>query len=155
MTRPSILWIAIVDGEHARFVQPDGNNVLRSVHVVDSASAHLRSHELGADRPGRSFESAASARHAIGERHDPHDMEKQKFARHIAGELNAAAERGDFDALLLVAPSHAMQALRDGLDAAVQAKLIGALEKDLVKISDHELLPHVRDWVLPERRVFV
>jgi protein required for attachment to host cells len=155
MTRSSILWIAIVDGEHARFVQPDDNNALRSVQATDSATAHLRSHELGADRPGRSFESAASAHHAVGERHDLHALEKQKFVRLIAGQLNAAAERGAFDELLLVAPPHALRDLRDGLDAAAQAKLVGTLDKDLVKTPDHELWPHVREWVTPERRPFV
>ena len=42
--------------------------------------------------------------------------------------------------------------LREALDAATQAKLVGTLEKDLVKTPDHELWPHVREWVSPARR---
>jgi hypothetical protein len=72
MARPHTLWIAIADGEHARFAQPDGDNRLRIVRSLDSASAHLRSRDLGSDRPGRSFESATTAHHAVGEKHDPH-----------------------------------------------------------------------------------
>jgi protein required for attachment to host cells len=155
MTRSSILWIAVVDGEHARFVQPDANNALRSVQAMDSAAAHLSSHELGADRPGRSFESAGSAHHAVGEKHDLHAMEKQKFVRMIAEQLNAAAERGAFDELLLVAPPHALHDLLGGLGDAAQAKLVGTLDKDLVKTPDHELWPHVREWVTPERRPLI
>ena len=147
MARAPALWIAIADGEHARFVQPDANNVLRTVSAVDSASAHLRSRDIGSDRPGRSFESAASAHHAVGERHDPHRLEKDRFARFVADELNAAAAREAFDELLLVAPPRAMQELRDALNEGTLKKLVGTLEKDLVKTPDHELWPHVKEWV--------
>jgi len=43
----------VVDGEHARFVQADTDNTLRTVSSLDSASAHQRSHDIGTDRPGR------------------------------------------------------------------------------------------------------
>ena len=38
------------------------------------------------------------------------------------------------------------------LDAAARTKLVGSLEKDLTKTPDHELWPHVREWVSPARR---
>jgi hypothetical protein len=119
MAKPLIVRIVIADGEHVRFVQPDVDNVLRTIGSLDSASAHLRSRDIGSDRPGRSFESGAGARHAVGQRHDRHEMEKKKFV-HLIGEQ---------------------------IDAEV-----GTLEKDLVKTPDHELSPHVREWVSPARR---
>ncbi len=152
MAKPLTLRIVIADGEHVRFVQPDADNALRTVGSFDSASAHLRSHDIGSDRPGRAFESGASARHAFGERHDPHAMEMQKFVRLVGEQISAASGRGEFDELLLVAPSRALNELREALDAAAQAKLVGALEKDLVKTPDRELWPHVREWVSPARR---
>jgi protein required for attachment to host cells len=152
MARPLTLWIAVADGEHARFVQPDGNNALHTVRAMDSISAHLRSRDLGSDRPGRSFESASPAHHAVGQRHDLHVMEKEKFARLVADELNAAAARDDFDDLLIVAPPRALRELREALGSVASAKLVGTLEKDLTKTPDHELWPHVRDWVSVERR---
>jgi protein required for attachment to host cells len=152
MARSLILWIAIVDGEHARFVQPDNSNVLHTVHAVDSTSAHLRSRDLGSDRPGRSFESASTAHHAVGQRHDLHAMEKEKFARSVADELNAASAREDFDELLLVAPARTLHEVREALNSAAQARLVGTLEKDLVKVPDHELWPHIKDWVSAGRR---
>ncbi len=153
MARPLTLRIAIADGEHARFVQPDGDNVLRTVESFDSSSAHLRSRDIGTDRPGRSFESGASAHHAVGQRHDLHTMEKEKFIQLVAEQLNAASERGEFDELVLVAPPRALPELRQALDEKSIAKLIGSLEKDLVKTPDHELWPHVSEWVsAPVRR---
>ena len=151
MARPLTLRIAIVDGEHARFVQPDADNVLRTVGSLDSASAHLRSRDIGADQPGRSMESATTAHHAVGQRHDLHTMEKQRFVRLVGEQLNAAAGN-EFDELLLIAPARALSELREALDAPAQARLVGTLEKDLVKTPDHELWPHVSDWVSPARR---
>jgi protein required for attachment to host cells len=152
MARPLTLWIAIADGEHARFVSPDGDNTLRTVTAMDSASAHLRSRDIGSDRPGRSFESASATRHAVGERTDPHQLEKVRFAALVAERLNAAATEGDFDELVLVAPPRTLHELRDALDGAAMQKLIGTLERDLVKTPDHELSAHVREWVNPTRR---
>lgn len=152
MTAPLKLRIAIVDGEHARFVQPDQDNVLRTVQSLDSAFAHMRSSDIGSDRPGRSFESATSAHHSISPKHDPHAQEKERFVCLVGGHLNAASQQGEFDELLLVAPSRALRQLREALDAGAAAKLVGALDKDLVKTPDDGLWPHVREWVSPARR---
>jgi protein required for attachment to host cells len=152
MARPLTLRIVIADGEHARFVQPDADNTLRTFGSLDSASAHLRSRDIGSDRPGRAFESGAVARHAVGPRHDLHAMEQEKFVRLVGEQVNAASGRDEFDELLLVAPPRALHELREALDAATQAKLVGTLEKDLVKTPDHELWPHVSGWVSPARR---
>jgi protein required for attachment to host cells len=151
MARPLTLCIAIADGEHARFVQLDANKVLRIVQAIDSASAHLRSRDIGSDRPGRALDNAASAHHAAGERQDLHRMAKEEFTPLVAEQLNAAAVPGEFDELLLVAPPHALHELRGSLSAATTTKLVGTLDKDLVKTPDHELRPHVQEWVSAER----
>ena len=152
MAKPLTLWIIVADGEHARFVQPDADNTLRTVSSLDSATAHMHSRDIGADRPGRSFESTGGSHHAVGPRHDLHVMEKEKFVRLVAEQITAASRRDEFDELLLVAPPRALTELREALDAATLAKLVGTLERDLVKTPDHELWPHVREWVSPARR---
>lgn len=144
------LLITIADGEHARFVEPDADNVLRTISSIDSASAHLRTRDLGTDRPGRAHESGNPAHHAVGQRHDLHLMEKEKFMQLVAAWINARVAR--FDELLIVAQPRVLGELRDTLDAAAAAKLVGTLEKDLVKIPDHELWPYVREWVSPPHR---
>jgi protein required for attachment to host cells len=152
MPRTRTLRIVIADGEHARFVQPDRHNALHTIEAFDSASAHQRSSDLGTDRPGRAFESAGMARHGVGERHDLHAQEKAKFARLVAERLNGEAAAGAFDELVVVAPSRSLQPLRDALNTAAAERLVGTLDKDLVKTPDDELWPYVRDWVAPARR---
>jgi protein required for attachment to host cells len=145
-TRRNLL-IVIADGEHARFVRPGPNNALLRDESFDSISAHKRSADLGTDRPGGGFHTGASAHHALSPRHDPHGLEKQKFAHLIASELNDAAARGAFDELVVVAPAHTLNDIRDRLDGTTAVRIVGTLEKDLVKTPDHELWPHLRPCI--------
>ncbi len=146
------LLIVVADGEHIRFVRPAEDNALHSEATLDSTAAHLRSADLGTDRPGGSFHSDATAHHALSPRHDPHAMEKEKFAHLIAGQLNEAAAREAFGELVIVAPAHTLNAIRAKLERAAVSKIVGTLARDLIKTPDDELWPHVREWVRPTRR---
>ena len=150
--RPWTLWIAIADGEHARIVQPDGDNELRTLKALDAAAAHLRSRELTSDRPGRSFESATPGRHAIEPRHDPHALEKERFAHLVAEELNDAVGRDACDELVVAAPARMLHDICRALDAKAAERLAGTLEKDLTKVPNHELASHVAEWLSPRRQ---
>lgn len=143
----------IADGGHARFVTPASDNALHTREAIESATLHKQSHDLGSDQPGRSFESASATRHAIEPRNDPHEMEKKKFARLVADKLCADSAADEFNELVLVAPPHVLSDIKAGLDGTAQAKLIGTLAKDLVHVPDHELWPHLKQWVRPTHRV--
>ena len=141
----------IADGGHARFVRPSADHALHTVEAIDSANLHKQDHDLVSDRPGRSFESGSSARHAYTPRHDPHEMAKERFAHVVAARVNEDFAADQFNELVLVAPPHVMSELTDALDPPVKAVLLGSLAKDLVKTPDHELLPHLKEWARPVR----
>jgi protein required for attachment to host cells len=153
MTENMRLCILVADGEHARLLRPDADNVLHIANSFDSATAHLLSHELVSDRPGRDFESARPGSHGVTPRHDPHQMEKVKFAHFIADQLNQAAAHEAFDRLVLVAPAHVLNDIEEALDGVVARKVVGRLAKDLVKVPNHALSPHLHDWVAAPHRV--
>jgi protein required for attachment to host cells len=153
MEKQRNLWIVVADGEHARIVTPREDGVLQTHQRIDSTSAHLRSSDLGADRPGRVHESASVARHGVEPRTDPHAAAKERFARDLGRWLLNASREGEFDELLLVAPSHILADLREGLDKPAADKLRGVLAKDLTGVPDHELQPHLGQWVRPPNRV--
>lgn len=142
------LWIVVADGEHARVVSPAPKQAFHTQRVFESPSAHKKSSDLGTDRPSRTQEGATGTRHAITPKHDLHEMEKQRFARHIAQEMNRASADGAFEQLVLVAPAHTLNDIRNELDATTAAKVVGTLQKDLTKVPDHELAPHMGAWVL-------
>jgi protein required for attachment to host cells len=143
------VWIVLADGEHVRVVTPsDAHGQFTTAASFDSAFAHRRSQDLGTDRPGRSFESANSARHAITPRQDPHKAAKHDFILEVAKQVDTHAEANDFDQLVLVAPGHALHDLRKALGANATARIVGSLVKDLTKTRDHELTSHLAEWWL-------
>ena len=146
------LCFVIADGGHARFVQPAQDNALRTIEAVDSATLHKRDHDLVSDRAGRSFESSSSARHAYTPRHDAHVQEKIRFAHLVAERITEESAADLFNELVIVAPSTVLSELTGALDAPTRAKLLGTLAKDLVKVPDHELWPHLKEWVRPVHR---
>jgi protein required for attachment to host cells len=152
MPKHQKLLFAIVDGEHARFVRPAADNALHVDQEMESAAVHKRSSDLGSDHPGAAFHSNSTAHHAMTPRHDPHSLEKEAFARHVAAVLNESADAGGFDELVVVAPSHTLEAIRGGLSATTAARLIGTLMKDLVKTPADALQEHLHEWVRPTHR---
>ena len=142
----------IADGGHARFVKLSDVKALYTVEALDSAAANKRTHDLVTDRPGRSFESSGPTRHGYTPRHDPHDVERHKFGQLIGTLLRDGAVPGGFDALVLVAPADVLKDIIGALDAATEKKVAGTLDKDLVKVPDHELQPHLAEWVRPPTR---
>lgn len=146
------LCIVIADGGHARFVRPAADHALHTFEAVDSTTVHKKDHDLVSDRPGRSFESGATGRHAYSPRHDPHELAKERFAQVVARRINEDAAAEVFNELVVVAPRHVLSELTDALDVPTKAKLLGSLAKDLVKTPDDELWPHLKEWVEPVRR---
>jgi len=146
------LCFVIADGGHARFVRPAFDNALHTFEAVDSVNVHKKDHDLVSDRPGRSFESASKGRHAFTPRTDPHDLAKDRFAQAVARRVNEDAAADVFNELVMVAPPHVLSELTDGLALQTKAMLLGSLAKALVKTPDHELWPHLKEWVRPVHR---
>ncbi len=141
------LWVLIADGEHARVVTPTtAAGQFVTVVTFDSESAHLQSSDMGSERPGRVHESASTTRHAITPRSDPHANAKHHFTGEVAKHIDEHAGRHEFARLVLVAPPHALHDLRAAIGKTAEAMVVGSLNKDLVKLSDHDLIPHLAEW---------
>ena len=66
--------------------------------------------------------------------------------------INALSAEGAFDDLVVVAPPHAMNEILDALDTVTAGKIVGRLAKDLTKVPEHDLSPHLTEWVRPVHR---
>ena len=146
---PPAAWLAIMDGEHARFIT-HGVHGFRTVRTWASPSAGQRTAALVTDRLGRRFESAGAARHAIAPHSNPHALEKERFAVQVATELDVAAAQSLFARLVLVGPSHTLHAVEAALDPGVRRGITGRVAKDLGKVPDQELTAHFPAWPLVE-----
>jgi len=144
MMRKQRTWVVVADGEHARILVPtEGGSGWVTERSLDSATAHRRTADLVSDAPGRAFERAGPARHAVEPRSDPHRLAEQRFADVAAEIIDEAAEAGAFDRLVLIAPGRTLAELREQISVAARERLIGCLAKDLVKLSDSEIAPHL------------
>ncbi len=143
-----VTWILIADGARARIFANNGPGTgLASATGVDYIADHRPTRDIGSDKPGRTQESATSARHAKAPRVDWHDFEKHLFAKEMARILDAAATARAFDSLVVVAPPKALGELRAELGKHTRAKVVGELGKDLTKVSEHDLPAHLGDLI--------
>jgi protein required for attachment to host cells len=135
------VWIVVADGGQARVLGITGDRrglaVLREMTSVD---AHRRTQDLVSDRPGRSFESASTPRHAIAPRHDAHEEARQRFISQLAVMLIEDNRARQFDELILIIPPGLSGTLRDALDDATRARVRETLVKDLTKAPLPDIL---------------
>jgi protein required for attachment to host cells len=75
----------------------------KEVARISDPLAHQHNRDFSSDRPGRSYESFGSARHAIARENDPRQQEAVRFAKRISRRLDTARRSGEFDELIVVA----------------------------------------------------
>ncbi len=79
----------------------------------------------------------------------PKDVETERFARELAGHLEASAGKNEFDALVLVAPPHFLGVLHGSLDKSTAKRLQASIDKDLSMLTDEEIQARLLDEVFP------
>jgi protein required for attachment to host cells len=79
---------------------------------------------------------------------DPHEQKAVIFAREICKLLEAAANRHEFDSLILVAPGHFLGLLNSRLGGEAKKRLTMSQTKDLTHASLPDLERYVGELVL-------
>lgn len=139
-----VTWILVADGARARVLMNDG--IGKGLQpAVDGEIVHALppTRELGTDRPGRGQQRGVSGRHALEPHVDWHRFEKEKFSKEMAALLDAAAERGAFHRLVLIAPPRTLGDLRTALGAKARALVHAEIDKDLTHVTVRELPDHL------------
>jgi protein required for attachment to host cells len=136
-------WVVVCDGKKALVLENAGDEKslnLKTREVFEHADA--KTHELGTDAPGRSFNSVGGMRSAV-EQTEWHDREEQQFLRKLSSHLDAAVIAGKAKALILVAPPRALGVLRNSFSSHVIGALRAEIDKDFVKLPTHEIEKHL------------
>jgi protein required for attachment to host cells len=137
-------WIAIADSAKARIYSTSGSGLkLKLVNELDSEAARRLTQDLVTDRPGRSFSSAGPRRAGMEPHSDPQNVEKHKFVKDLVGYLDAAALKGKFDDLFLVAAPRTLGEIRKLSNGHIGARLRAELGKDLTNVPEPELSKHL------------
>ncbi|MDX8522898.1 host attachment family protein [Mesorhizobium sp. MSK_1335] len=133
------LWVVVADGEKALFLRNQGDNKFPKLEVVyEMEQENPPTREQGTDKPGRYAEGPRSAI----EDTDWHRLNKERFAIDIADRLYKLAHRGEFDAVVLIAPPQVLGEMRQKLHKEVDEKIQAEIPKTLTNhtISDIENL---------------
>jgi protein required for attachment to host cells len=135
--------VVIAESSRARILSLEGNALTEIEDLAHEASrAHSR--DLGSDQPGRSFDSAGGARHAMGKESDPHDQESLHFAQQIAKRLEVARNEGQCSAFMIAAPPEFLGKLRKELSEQTAKLVVKEIAKSLLHKSEEELLQYIR-----------
>jgi protein required for attachment to host cells len=146
--KKTVTWVLVADGRRASIYRNDGPG--RGLEAIPGHRYETELHadrELRTDKPGRSFESADGSRHAMSPPTDYHRQEKERFAERIAGKIETAALKGEFDRLVVVAEPKALGVLRGALGAHAKAKLVGEVDKDLTEQPVDQIAKRLGDML--------
>jgi protein required for attachment to host cells len=141
-------WVLIADAARARVFEARGKGRgLAAVQDMTLDAELAPTRDLGTDRPGRSFESVGSTRHAMESPSDLHREQKRQFARRIAEAVEERWAAKRFDRLVVVAPAVTMGDLRSSLTDGVKATVTAEVVADLTNTPTSDLSAHLADYV--------
>ena len=139
-------WVLVADGGRARLLATP--RILADGRFVQLA-AYSNSEALEAppstDRPGRSFESANTMRHAVAEYSDTKKQPKLEFADRLAEVINKGAAGDEFARLYIVAAPVLMGRVRAGRSPAASGPIGRTPDKDLTPGGAADLPRHLAD----------
>lgn len=142
--KPTITWILIANGARARILANQGPG--KGVHEVDGMEFQqtpLKNSEIMADRPGRSFSSAGTARSAMEPQTDPVKKREADFVAEIAQMLDLKLSDNQFDRLIICAAPQALGNLREAMSPQLREKITHELPKDLTQIPNAKMGKHL------------
>jgi len=132
-------WIIVAGASGARLFELDRGE-LHLVQHLANPKGRARDHELVTDRPGRVEKGKGHrVRSALDPRTTPHEAETLWFARKLGLVLDEARGREAFEWLAIIAAPHFLGLLLPQLSRRVSDALIASVDKDYVRVPDHEL----------------
>jgi protein required for attachment to host cells len=132
-------WILVADSTRARLLQKTEPSGYQDIGGVDFIGDSRRSIEINSDRPGRSFDSHGSGRHAMEPSTDPQELEKRRFAERLGAHLDDQCALKAFDQLVVIASPHMLGDLRDVFSDQVKERVVEEIDKDITKLSPVEM----------------
>lgn len=136
-------WVVVCDGAKALVLENVGDEMFPNLKTKEIYQQEdPATHEQGADKPGRSFQSVGTARSAM-EQTDWKEQGEQRFLEKLATRLDAAVRAGEVKSLVIAAPPRALGALRQVYTPTLRQALAAEIDKDMVKMPVHQIEKHL------------
>jgi protein required for attachment to host cells len=146
MMKQNRTWIVVADGGQARILLCENRSSgVRQLPNSEFHDSHLPTHELMTDRQPRVHDSLGSARHAVEPRTDPHKQRKVQFLAQLTEHLQQAAERKEFEHLVIVAPPSALGEIRKDFGPLLQQLLFAEFTHDYAHQTNDYVYRHIND----------
>jgi protein required for attachment to host cells len=137
-------WVVVADSSRARiFAFHQAALEMQELEGLTHPASRAHERDLISDRPGRSFDSVGSGRHATEAEVSPKQQEAIVFAREISDRLELARTRGEFDEITLIAAPAFLGLLRENLSAAIHKLIVRTIDKNLVQHDEAEIRAHL------------
>lgn len=134
-------YILVADSGAAKIFRTDDMQSLELAHELSHPAGRKTRTELNSDRPGVQRNSIGGA-HGLGGDKDPHQHEREQFARELCHLLQREHGAGNFADLMIAAPPHFLGDLRQHLSDGCLKVLGKTVHKDLLRADPKQVLDH-------------
>ena len=127
-------WILVADTSQAKIYSSASRiKPLAEVEEFDHPEGRMHEGDLVSDSPGSDGGTPGQGRHVMDDKTSAKDQEAINFSKTIAGRLEAARNSGEFDKLVLIAPSGFLGLLRSNIGKQTMAMVTQQVNKNLVQ----------------------
>jgi protein required for attachment to host cells len=138
------VWVANINSNICRIYQysknPEQITLLKEIKHPENK---LRDIDLTSDKPGH-YKSSSATHGAYSQPSDPKEIRIDAFSREIAKELDHGRNTHAYKNLIIIAPPHMNGLLSQHMNKHIHDLVAHNIEKDLIHMSDHELLSFLR-----------
>lgn len=130
--------IMVVDGSRLALFRNKGKDFDPKLELIEQeCDIAPRTSELGADQPGRGFQSVGGRRAAYQET-DLHQIMEDQFAERACAKLEAVLGADDAEAIL-IAPPRVLGKMRKQLDPRTRRRVVAEIDKDYAGRSPEDV----------------
>lgn len=140
MNKPTSL-VVVADSHEAKIFEKIGHKIF-DFNLICKIEADLDSNH---EKPGRSFNSTGSLRHAIEPHTDRRLVEKHKFAEKISHTLQELEKTKSVDGLILIASHKVLEEIEKTLGNHLQHKVTHQVAKNLLEFTDAEIKSYLSE----------
>jgi protein required for attachment to host cells len=141
-------WILVAHRGGARLFENTGvGKGMNLLHDIPHPAGRLKNKDIGADKPGRSFDSRGQSRHSLGKEQDPASHVAEQFAKQLGTILDNGRSHHRYAKLVLVAEPRFLGNLRAALSHPTAALVKATVDKDLGGVDPHNIPKHLGDII--------
>lgn len=114
------------------------------IKEIDHPENKLKNSELSSDKPGR-YQTSSSTRGAYSPDTDPKLVKITEFLKEVAKELDHGRNKQAYRNLVIIASPQTSGLLTQQLNKHVNDLISNHIHKDMIHLTDHELLRFVKE----------